>query len=620
MKKVVCFFIFCSAAASLFSQTLFTYGKYAVSKDEFLRAYNKNKNTTQNKETALREYLDLYINFKLKLKAARNLRIDTLPSLANDIQNFRTQIEDSYLTDNATLNRLIIEAFSRSQKDIHVGYMFFPLKDFKDSIAVQQLYRSAKPKWTDVGFITAFTLPYAFENMVYNLRPGEESNLYKTEKGYYAFKNYEERKAIGKIKVAQILIALPPAAGEEAKLNAKKIADSVYKALQTGADFTEAAKNTSNDKVTYMNGGAMPEFGVGKFDPVFEKHAFSLRNNGDFTKPFLTSYGYHIIERLALTPVLADSNDVNTLFSLKQKIQNDERGEIPKSDFLSTLFKRIPVKKYPVNSAALSKITDSFLINPQYKIRAGNLSERTILFSIASQPATVKDWIKFITDLKSNHPDKNLSQLQPALLMQPFLAAFLIKYYRKNLDKLNTDFRYQLQEFKDGSMLFEVMQKYIWDKAASDTAGLKKYYADHKIKYTWNESADAILISSANEKTASEALQAINAGKNWRQIIDANTSQVQADSGRFELVQLPVKSGVKITEGLITEPLVNANDGTASFVKIIKTYPANQPRNFSDARGLVINDYQTYLEEKWIEQLKKKYPIKVDEKVFGSML
>lgn len=620
MKKVFCVFIFISITISLFSQTLFTYGKYAVSKEEFLRAYNKNKNANEDKATALREYLDLYINFKLKLKAAQNLRIDTLPSLANDLQNFRIQIQESYLTDNTTLNRLVTEAFNRSQKDIHVGYMFFPLKDFKDSIAAVQHYRLSKSSWTDVGFITVFNLPYAFENIVYNLKPGEESNLYKTEKGYYAFKSFEERKAIGKIKVAQILIALPQGANEENKLSAKKIADSIHKALHVGADFTETAKNISNDKMTYMNGGLMPEFGVGKFDPVFEKQAFSLKKNGDITLPFLTSYGYHIIKRLDHTPVSTNSSDANTLYSLKQKIQQDERGEISKAEFLSTLLKKIPVKKYAVNYDALAKITDSFLVNFQYKIRAGNLHEKSILFSIATQIVTVKDWIKFVLEFKNNNPEKDRSQLMPAVLMQQFLATSVTDYYRKNLDKLNHDFKYQLQEFKDGSMLFEVMQKYIWDKAANDSVGLKNFYTHNKKKYSWNESADAVIISGTNEKTVLDALQQIKAGKNWRQIADENNSQLQADSGRFELVQLPVKQGIKITEGLITDPLINSNDGTAGFLKIIKIYPANQPRNFTDARGLVINDYQTYLEEKWIQQLKKKYPVKIDEKVFRSML
>ena len=619
MKKAFCLLIFTCVASSLFSQTLFSYGNYQVSKEEFLRAYNKNKNDIENKNAALREYLDLYINFKLKLKAAQNMRMDTLPSMANDLQNFRTQIEESYLTDNTTLNRLISEAFIRSLKDIHVAYTFFPLKNFKDSISAQQHYKSSNTNLIDIGFITVFNLPYAFENIVYRLKPGEESSIYQTEKGYYAFKNIEERKAVGKIKVAQILIAMPAGANEESRLSAKKIADSVYKALRSGADFSEAAKNISNDKVTYMNGGMMPEFGVGKFDSSFETEVFGLKNDGDITKPFQTSYGYHIVKRIALTPISTDASDANNLFSLKQKIQQDERGEIAKAAFLSALLKKTSLKKYPVNYAMLFTITDSFGVNNQYKFSAG-ISKKTILFSVGKIFSTVEDWLKFVVDFRNNHSEKYKPQLQSDALLPRFIAALVTEYYRKNLDKLNLDFKYQLQEFKDGSMLFEVMQKYIWEKAANDTMGLQKFYSQNKTKYTWGESADAILISCTNAKTAMDALQKIKAGKSWRQIAEENTSNIQADSARFEFVQLPLKQGIKITAGLITDPLININDGTATFIQIIKIYPANQLRNFTEARGLIINDYQTFLEEKWIAELKKKYPVKINEKVFKSML
>jgi peptidyl-prolyl cis-trans isomerase SurA len=205
-------------------------------------------------------------------------------------------------------------------------------------------------------------------------------------------------------------------------------------------------------------------------------------------------------------------------------------------------------------------------------------------------------------------------------LMKKFISKVALDNYKKRLPDLNPEFKYQLQEFKDGNMLFEVMERNVWNKASNDSAGLKKYYDQHKTKYTWGESADAILISAATENVAKNVIGHLKKGESWKRIAEENITQIQTDSGRYELTQLPAKPNTKFTGGMVTEPLVNENDGTATLVKIIKLYPANQQRNFEEARGLVINDYQSFLEEKWIEQLKKKYPIKVNENVFRSLL
>ncbi|HUS01434.1 MAG TPA: hypothetical protein VMY77_06895, partial [Chitinophagaceae bacterium] len=205
-------------------------------------------------------------------------------------------------------------------------------------------------------------------------------------------------------------------------------------------------------------------------------------------------------------------------------------------------------------------------------------------------------------------------------IMDKFISKIALDNYKKRLPDLNPEFKYQLQEFKDGNMLFEVMERNIWTMASNDSTGLKKYYDQHKTKYTWNESADAILLSTANEKVAVNIIEQMKKGKSWKQVVEESGGQVQSDSGRYELTQIPAKPNTKFTEGMITSPLVNQNDETTTIVKILKMYTANQQRNFEEARGLVINDYQTFLEEKWIEQLKKKYPVKINERVFQSLL
>ncbi len=617
MKKLFFLFIVTCFTTGLFSQTLFTYGSNAVSKDEFLRAYNKNKTAVTDKAMALREYINLYIKFKLKVRAAKDMRIDTLASLNNDLQNFRTQIEENYLNDESRVNALIQEAFTRSQKDIHVAYLFFPLQDFKDSISVEQHYRSLKSNWTDVGFITVFSLPYNFENIVYGLNPGEKSKPYRSQNGYYIFKNIEERKAVGKIKAAQILIAVPEDAKEEDKINAHRISDSVYHALLAGADFGEMAKQFSNDKMTYISGGIMPEFGVGKYDTAFEKNVFALQKDGDITPPFQTKFGYHIVKKISKTEVPQDWNNESYLYTLKQQVLLDSRVKSAKEKFLNDVLKKLNYKKNTtLKENDLWKLTDSFVIANK-KIALPGLTANSILFSLNNQNIKVNDWLMFIKNYKAT--SSNLVESNKELFNK-YISIIALDNYKKKLPVFNPEFKYQLEEFKDGNMLFEVMERNVWNKASNDSAGLKNYYDQHKEKYTWNESADAVLISCSNEKVATNVSEQIKKGKGWKQVTEENISQVQTDSSRYELTQIPAKTNTKFTEGMITEPLVNENDGTATLVKILKIYPANQQRNFEEARGLVINDYQNFLEEKWIAQLKKKYPVKVNEKVFQSLL
>ena len=299
MTRFFLFLFLACFTTCMYAQTLFTYGNNAVGKDEFLRAYNKNKSAVTDKAMAMREYLNLYINFRLKVKAARDIRLDTLSSLANDLQNFRTQIEESYLNDESQVNALTQQAFEKSQKDIHVAYQFYPAKNYSDSFAVDKAHTLSKEKWTDIGYVTAFTLPYDFENLVYALRAGQESKIFRTKNGFCIFKNIGERKAVGKIKVAQILIAIPESAKEDDKIAAGKLADSIYSAIKAGADFGEMAKQFSNDKMTYQSGGVMPEFGVGKYDPVFENKIFSLQKDGDIAPVFQTQFGFHIVKRIS---------------------------------------------------------------------------------------------------------------------------------------------------------------------------------------------------------------------------------------------------------------------------------------------------------------------------------
>ena len=645
MKKLLLLFAFAILTTVVFSQTLFTYGNIAVDKDEFTRAYNKNKTAVTDKEKALREYLDLYVKFKLKVKAAMELRLDTLPQLQYDAQSFRSQIEDSYLNNEKAVNDLLNEAFYRSQKDLHVLHFYVPvdatlkpedtLKVFK---SISTLYNAltagktdydnltamaapVKIKYNDLGFVTLFTLPYEYETFIYNLKMGQAGKPFRTKNGWHIFKLVGERKAVGKWKVAQILFSIPPDATTEAKKVYEKKADSIHQLLIKGEDFGKIARWFSDDKVTYGNNGEIPEFGSGKYETSFENEIFKLTKDNEISKPFLTAYGYHIVKRLSQSPVSTNKSDVAYQFELKQKIQQNTRINTAKDLFVKEIFKQVSFKKTgAVSNADLFKYADSVIAKPNSE--TGNataypISNKT-LYSFAKARLTGKDWLDFVRNYKGS--GELYRGENNAALVDKFISSAVLEYYKKHLDDFNPDFRYQMEEFKDGNVLFEIMERNIWGKAANDSLGLQKLYADNKTKYLWAASADIILFNCVNKTVADEARATLLKGKDWKKMVEESNNNIQADSGRFELTQIPVTIDAKIRVGTISETVVNPVDGNNSFIQLINHYNAGLQRSFDEARGLVINDYQNTLEEKWIVELKKKYPVKINEAVFQLLL
>ncbi len=644
MKKNLLLLAFACLSTSIFSQTLFTYGGQSVSKDEFIRAYNKNKSLFSDKEKALREYLDLYVKFKLKVKAAMELNLDTLPQLQYDAQSFRNQIEDSYLNNEKVVNDLLNEAFIRSQKDLHVLHFFIPVESKLSSEdtgkaykAISKLYTALaagktdytniidteqiKITYNDLGFITVFTLPYEYETLIYNLKMGKVAKPYRTKNGWHIFKLINQREAVGKWKVAQILFSMPPDVSLFDKQIFKKRADSVYQLLLQGEDFGKTARWFSDDKITYGNNGEMAEFGSGKFEPSFENEIFKMTKDNEICKPFLTAYGYHIVKRLSHSAVSTDLTDMAYQFELKQKIQQDLRINNARNLFFKEVLKQVNFKETMIVSENdLFRFADSILvgINLETEYATTNPIANKIIFTFGKTKLSGKDWLEFVKIYKGSgefYQDEN-----NAALLNKFVSTVVLDYYKKHLEEFNADFKYQMEEFKDGNVLFEIMERNIWGKASNDTAGLKKLYSENKSRYFWSASANIILFNCTNKTIADEARAAIVKGKDWKKIVEESNNNIQIDSGRFELSQIPVTIDLKMTRGAISEAVVNPSDGNTSFIQLINHYPANAQRSFDEAKGLIINDYQNILEEKWIDALKIKYPIKINEDVFQSLL
>jgi peptidyl-prolyl cis-trans isomerase SurA len=628
--------------SGLIGQTLFTIDGSGTSKEEFLKAFTKNNNGVGPTEKAYRDYLDLYIRYKLKVRAAFAAQLDTLPAQRTELQNFRSQVADTYLKDQESLDKLVKEVYARGQKDIRLSHIFIALpknaavtdtlrayekamaaysalkkgKKFAETAIAYSEDPSAKNNGGAIGYITVFTLPYELENLAYSLAPGQYSKPYRSKGGYHIFKNEGERKSLGRIKVAQILFPYPPGATEAVKSGVRHKADSIYELLQNGGDFVALARTYSGDNLTYQNGGELPEFGIGRYDSAFEATAFGLGRDGAISRPLASEYGYHILKLISRKP-FPRQFDEQTASSLKQQVLNDPRVEISRQALFTRIYGETEFRRSDVPETDLWSFTDSALRNPGYSSYRG-LGNSTVLFTFSQRSYSVKEWLDFARTSRSQRvgvgvPDKDL--------FQRYIERAAMDYYRNHLELYSKDFAFQLTEFKEGNLLFEIMQRKIWDKASTDSAGLAKYYEAHRGKYWWNASGDALLFTCNNEKTAETLKAQLSANPigQWRMFTDSGGAAIQADSGRYELAQIPGAAFAAPAAGAFTAFTANKADNTISFAFVLAVHGNREPRSYHDARGFVINDYQSFLEDQWVAGLRKEYPVKVDEQVLAGL-
>ncbi len=639
MKNIVLIFLLSLCSYSFYGQTLVTYGNKSISRSEFLIAFRKNNTKTKATEKAYRDYLNLYIRYRLKVQAAEDLKLDTLSGQLTELKNFKSQIVDQYMNDELSLNQMAKEAFVRSQYDLRISYIFVAapknaspedtlkawnkiqeaysaLKKNKDFGETAVLYSGdpyVKENHGDLDYITVFDLPYAMETVAYNTPLGKFSPVFRTNGGYIILKKTGQRPAAGLIRIAQILIIFPFDANEAERINTRIRADSIYEALKHGADFGKLARKYSGDNLSYQLDGVLPEFGIGKYVQGFEDAAFNLKKDGDISQVYESPFGFHIIKRIARDPVSHVANQ-KTLDKLKEKVKSDARVSLSRQQMTQTILKQTQYKQLLQPDQRLWDFTDSLLQNKTPASHAG-ITEQTLLFQIGDKKYTVGEWISYRRSVRLTPNLINGKTDSDIMDMYRQMVAF--EYYRDHLEKYNPAFAAQVNEFRDGNLLFEIMQREIWNKAAADSAGLRKYYDANEKNYWWKPGAEAILFNAPNANAAAKLQSELskNTGS-WRKTVDDYAGQIHADSGRFELKQIP--GNLPVAAGRFTSLITNP-DKTVQFAYIIRQYNSPAPRTYDEARGLVINDYQTEMENKWILELEKKYPVKVNEVVFKTL-
>ena len=572
------------------------------------------------------------------MQAARDQKLDTLASVKNDVAGFRAQMAEQYMQKLPYRKDMITQAMNRSNTRLELSHIYV---DYNGDTAVSkatidkayaQLQSGAdfaitsrnfsnepyvRAKDGYIGYVSVFSLPYELENAVYALKKGAYSKPVAGKNGCHIFKVTDIQSNTTLVKAAQILIAVSSEMRPEEKSLVQQQADSLFKLLKSGADFSQLAQKFSNDKFTYQSGGVLPAFRFTEYDPVFSSAVFALTKEGDISAPVETDAGWHIIKLLSKEEAPLDVNDAEKMEEWTQKVNQDDRIKIVTQKEKEAIKVASGYKALPYNEKELWILSDTLLKSEDY-VSFYKANKQKKLFQLTDKAVSVTDWLKFIKDKKMANGDKSLDGYNE--LMLEFTETTITQYYKDNLEKINPDFRYQMQEFLEGSLLFEVMERNVWSVAPADSTGLKAFYTPRAGQYTWKESVSAVIFNCADTATANKIRKQMEADPmQWKIYMEESNGYALADSSRFENSQLPVAVKIAFTEKWLSPIMTNENDGSSSFCYITALHPGNEVRSFDEAKGLVINDYQIYLEEKWLAAQKKKYPVKIEEAVVKSL-
>lgn len=543
-------------------QHLFTYGGKKVTEQEFLHSFNRNNTDTGNTRKAMQDYLELYIRYKLKVQAAKDLKMDTLPNQKADLASFEEQLSPLYLLDQQTLDSLTRQAFERSMVEISVAHIFFSkekvaaqeralqaMKSLKEGHSFAALAASATDdqetaaKGGSLGYITVFTLPYAFESAIYALKDGEHTDLMESNAGYHIFRRLATKALNSKRSYRHMLIAVPENLPETEKAPFRALATNLRDSILAGVSFDSLARRHSDDKTSAALGGRMEKIPAGTYEIRFEEEANSLRNKGDLSPVFNTAFGFHLLQLDEEVPVSKDLQAVANEW--KDIVLQDERKEIAAKEMI-----RKNIGKH---------------------------------------------------GLTLNTPNKEA-------------------YIAKRLSLFSAPYANLVNDFRDGNLLFEVMDKKIWGKAASDLEGLKKFHAGRKDQYQWKHSVFAYTFTFQQKEDAEAFRNKYLASPSLSNLLSTMPEGTFADSGRYEAADLQGVGIEQARAGFVSQLFSNIADGSFSFHVIIKKFNDPGIKTFEEARGAVVNDYQTYLEDNWINSLKKKYPVVIDQANWKKLL
>ena len=645
VKKVFFFalmlFGFGTASFAQSNPVLFSVNGQPTYTDEFTYIYGKTNGAKADfSRGSLEEYLDLYTKFKMKVARAREMKLDTLPALKEELNGYRRQLADSYLTDREVGEKLAREAHARMMKDLKISHILFRIdKDtiapyqhalavqtrlqkgekFDDLVASESDDTYSKTKGGSIGYVTAM-LPegyYDLETAIYNTPVGKMTDIVRSAMGYHIARVDGERPARGEIEAAHILKRSKKEGVDQP--DAKRLIDSIYNAVKGGANFEELAAKYSDDGQSSTRGGYLQPFGIGRYEPVFEDAAFAIEKDGDISAPFQSSIGWHIIKRIKRTPV--EGFDAMKT-RLKARIQRDSRYNAAKLALVERIKRDGPYTEMPDALKTYSAGLDSSFLTYAWKKPVA--SDAPLFHFGTEKDITANQFTEYLNRQANNRimyavQARNDIPAVSRKLFNDFVNERALAYEELQLDKKYPDFRNLMREYEEGILLFEAMKINIWDKASLDSAGLEKFYAANKNKFMWNDRSSLIyytVYDSVKDHQFDE-IKKYSAKHTPQEVVKKFNAQKEIVSFKEETVERG--KGKIMGDAMWKQGTINSSPNTRNFIKVQKVMPPSQ-KTLKEARGFVVADYQDYLEKQWLQDLTKSYKLQVNRDVFDSLV
>lgn len=643
------------SAQSYTKKTLITIGDKEVSVKEFMDTYEKNNvNTEVIDKKNVDEYLDLFVDFKLKVAEAENLKMDTSAAFIKELDNYRQQLAKPYFSNDDITDELVKEAYERMQYDINAAHILIKCdvnavpsdtmaaykkamsireralkgeafgdlaaelsedpsaRDYEEIPGVRKAYKGNRG---ELGYFTVFDMVYPFESGVYNTEVGGISMPVRSSFGYHIIKLNSKTPASGLIRAAHIFLAVDPKDPDKNDSLVKIKAQNIYnEVINDDKNWTDYVRRYSDDKGTINNNGVLSPFRVNQIVPEFISVVKSLEPN-QISEPVKTDFGYHIIKLVgSTTPGTFEQEEGK----IRERVERDMRGQLSEEIAMRRIMKDNNFKENAKVKDAFIVTIDSTIIEGQYKADE-NINTKSVLFSTKDQSWTVQDFVEFIYKNQKRQgfltPGAYAYQLYDRYLQQEVFA-----YEDSKLEDKYPDFKALVQEYHDGILLFSLMENEVWNKAVEDTLGLQDYYERNKESYMWNDRVRAVVVTCQRKDNVEEIKNLLVEGieiDSLRTYVKENKSQA---SVRLSFYQKGDNVNVDATQwqdgAIAVYP--SAVDNTTQIVKIVEVRQP-EPKTFKEARGLVTSGYQAELEKQWLEQLREKYSVTVDEKLLNKV-
>jgi len=630
-KKFIFLFLSISCFATLIvaqDATLLTVNGKNISKSAFEYIYNKNNSNTDLDKKTVAEYLDMFIAFKLKVAEAEALKLDTVKSFVSELESYRRQLAAPYLTDPKLKEKLVKEEYERMKEDVELSHIFIKLDSKKPNDTISQYNKaldilkklkkedfakvarensedpSTKSNGGSLGYLTALRTIYPFETAAYNTPVGSIAGPIRSSFGYHIIKVTGRRPSRGKLLVAHILKSTNDSFPEK-NIQAQRDIKVLYKRIKAGEDFGKIAKENSDDKFSAQSNGELPWLETGNVVKEFEDAAYSLKEKGQISEPIKTQFGWHIIK-------LLDTKSLESFEEVKPEIERiisyGDRAEMISNSFVSKLKKEYNFTVSKKAQSQLQSVADESTDSIFY-IKGSKLKD--VLYSFSNKIYTQAQLVDYMKTNKLSG-----SSLESSL--KRFSDAEVLAYENSSLDQKYPDFKNLMEEYRDGSLLFNISNALVWEKAMNDTVGLRKFFNQNKANYVWEAPRyKGRVLYCKDNKTASQVKNILKT--------------TPADSIDSQLRKLN-KSGnvLKTEQGLYAKGTNKAIDYYVFRLgdfKPASDYPIvfvdgkllSNPECCDDIKGQVVQDYQAYLDKEWLKQLRAKYPVSINQEVLKTV-